>query len=427
MSDERDDGWTRSICRMLLCTALIAWCTMMLAGRATIVETLYGMEETWQRASIPRPKLAGELIRNCPPLLADSHVILSMTVQEKFKTLLPLVVFRWRCAGFYPHVVIVRSNEDNQTTVSDITRYLDYAKSIDLFSFELVNATNYTRLGIAGISRYAAASTNRFLDKFVVISDMDLVPGGTGELYYRSLRENVPGDSDKVHFDLQYQKYKVCHTLTTFSSYHLRETCTRSPRFRSSYSHGFGRAYQRAIPLLKGEPFDNTRSVLKRLFQKDMVRFAYTGWWETMKNSNKTESALLNSTIEGYLANGPDNAFDEILFGKLLTGYAECKGFPSNMNCVKVVTERVDKQLGLGMIYEGSNRLFVKAGMGTVKLAMGLRASLDVHISRKQWLNGSMPAALKPVVQIFQNDCCRACGSLDCDQVCGATCNYDSV
>jgi len=380
----------------------------------------------------PREKPGASAIMNCAPLLSDTHVILSMTIQEKFKTLMPLVISRWRCAGFYPHVVIVRSNKDNLTAVSDLNSYLDFAKSVDFFSFEVVNATNYTQRGIAGIARYATASTNRFLNKFVVISDMDLVPGGTGPLYYRTLREKFIADKaniEKVHYDLQYHKYKNCHTFAKFPSFSLRKACTRGPRFRSSYSHGFGRAYQRAVPLQKGEPFDNITSVLNRLYQKDMVRFAYTGWWNSMKSSNKTEVAEMNSKIDGFVTDGPDNSFDEILFGKLLTGHGSCNGYPDNMNCLTLVTERVDKKLGFGMVYEGFNRMFVKKGMDALELAMGMRGSLDVHINRKQWpSSGPVPAALKPVVQLFQKDCCKACRrSLYCDQLCATSCGNVTV
>mmetsp|Transcript_11691 Transcript_11691/g.19029 ORF Transcript_11691/g.19029 Transcript_11691/m.19029 type:complete len:480 (-) Transcript_11691:79-1518(-) len=393
------------------------------------------------RLSEPAQKQLEELasfgagvLQNCAPKDGNMVAIVSLTVAFKFVKLLPLVVMRMNCNGVHPHIILIRTPNEDQELFAAAGNYLKYAAERDILSFEVLRATNATKGSIGGISRYAAAATDRFQDKFVFLSDMDLVPLGNGWAYFRELRRRYEREQRKaekpmVYVDARYVNRDDCPELTVWESERKRRQCTRWPRFRSAYIHGYGRGFRRPIPFEEGDSTVNTTSVLKRLYSPELISFAYYGWWHTQGPKYAKLEARVVRTNQ---VQGPDSGFDEILFGKLVTGKNGCRGSPGKkekeMNCIKIVAPRVDGSLGTAMLGEKRYSQFIKnlPTQTTTQTYMDLGAAVDMHMNRQNWGvtkdYSPNPEGVRKILSILSLDCCTACLTDDCDRLCGVHC-----
>ena len=308
-------------------------------------------------------------VRSKDLLFPRKRVIFSATLDAKFLSLMPVAVVLWNAAGFSPHLILC---VDQGSAVPEfVTKFQSLCTELGLASFEFVHLTAFNRKSLPGISRYAAAASNRFSESHVVLTDLDLLPMAKARAYLHFLwNASLP---NRINVDFVYPATFQCLNSTEYA---IRETnrCSRTPRFRTCYLQGRGSNFARILLKNQGEHI-KTGEILSILYSDEMIRRAYTGC-DFIVGSSKTQILA-----DKYLRDGPDVSFDEILFGKLTLCSKSCQpvvALGESNECVALVHQRNHvKEIMWGEFGNSWGRKHVTARVPD--------SAIDVHFSQRKF------------------------------------------
>lgn len=237
-------------------------------------------------------------------------VILSMT-PGRLELIFMEVLKRWHSFGYCTHVIILYQHVN---TTQYIQRQI---ATLSLYhtSYEMVPMQNMHKISLPGLSRYLAACEQRFINTTLIISDMDLIPLPLLKDYIQQRLRTSPPTTIGVDF-----VYPI--TMKYFMGTQLgkqpvsEDKYTRTPRFRSCYLMGKGHLFRRVFQIQ-----NNVQSVVDlvaSVYDERHISIAYS----TVRRQDRT--MIIQKKVEYYLKKGPDNSYDEILFGKMAVAQGNC-------------------------------------------------------------------------------------------------------
>lgn len=257
---------------------------------------------------------------SCMKVDSCAATVITSVTPKRYDNLIPTVIESWLSLGVCSHIVILFTNEterEAQTTQNLV--------SVFKTSYEMVPMVNakYQR-SLPGLSRYLAACENRFEKTTLLISDIDLLPLPPMRAYLDSLLRSTSSDTILVDFvyPATTKFFDGSYKFTNNSI--LEKHYTRTPRFRTCYLVGTGRSFRRVFNIARH--VHSVHDIVDDMYDETHITIAYS----PVRLKDHTPKTF--HTVHHHIEKGPDNSYDEILFGKLAVSQGNCRWNEASMD-----------------------------------------------------------------------------------------------